>query len=113
MRSAIVIAAIVSLTAGAALAQQESQPSELGAIQQPPIHSEPAPPLTTAAPALPAASPVLTEEQAKAKIEGEGYTEVSGLKKDDDKGMWTATAMKDGKPVQLSLNAEGHIAVVN
>jgi len=56
---------------------------------------------------------VLTEEQAKAKIEGEGYTEVSGLKKDDDKGMWTATAMKDGKPVQLSLNAEGHIAVVN
>jgi len=124
MRSAIVIAAIVSLTAGAALAQQESQPSEPGAVQHPPIHSEPAaPPSTADAAKLPDAAPVINseeqagakienEEQAKAKIESEGYTEVSGLKQ-DDKGMWSAAAMKDGKPVQLSLNAQGQISLIN
>ena len=112
MRSLIVTAAIFSLAAGVAFAQSDKQPSELGATQHPPIHSEPATPPTTAAPKLPDAAAVLTEEQAKAKIESEGYTEISGLKK-DEKGMWTATAMKEGKPVQLSLNEEGQIAVVN
>jgi len=124
MRVAIAIAAMVALTAGTAFAQQAAQPSELGAAQHPPIHSEPAaPPSTADAPKLPDAAPVINSEeqagakiesaeQAKAKIESEGYTEVSGLKQ-DDKGMWTATAMKEGKPVQLSLNTEGQIAVIN
>jgi len=90
----------------------------LGANHSPPI-SEPAPTTEVApsipdeaAPAVHAETPVLTEEQAKAKIEGEGYTEVSGLMKDEG-GMWTATAMKDGKPVQLSLNDQGNIAITN
>jgi hypothetical protein len=123
MRSTIAMAVIVTFAAGTALAQQESPPSELGATQQPPIHAEPAPPTTAGAPKLPDAAPVInseeqatakieSEEQAKAKIESEGYTEVSELKQNDT-GMWTATAMKDGKPVQLSLNAEGQLSVLN
>jgi len=111
MRTAIALAAIVTF-AGTAFAQEGVQPSAPGAIQHPPIHSEPATPPMTAAPKLPDAASVISQEQAKAKIEGEGYTEVSGLKQ-DDKGMWTATAMKDGKPVQLSLNTEGQVTVRN
>ena len=37
-----------------------------------------------------------TEGQAKSKIEASGYTNVSGLKKDDN-GVWTGTATK-GEP---------------
>jgi hypothetical protein len=122
MRSTIAVVAIVSFAAGTAFAQQESPPSELGATH-PPIHVESAPPATADAPKLPDPAPVISseeqakvkiesEEQAKAKIESEGYTEVSALKQ-DDKGMWTATAMKDGKPVQLSLNAEGQLSILN
>ena len=122
MRSAIALAAIVSFAAGTAFAQQESPPSELGA-QHPPIHVEPAAPPATAEAPKPEAAPVINseeqakakienEEQAKAKIESEGYTEVSELKQDSS-GMWTATAMKDGKAVQLSMNAEGQLSILN
>ena len=124
MRSAIAMAAIVTFAPGTALAQQESAPSGLGAPQHPSVHAEPATPPTTAdAPKLPDAAPVISseeqaavkidsEEQAKAKIESEGFTEVSELKQ-DNKGIWTATAMKDGKPVQLSLTAEGQLSILN
>jgi hypothetical protein len=122
MRSAIGLAAIVTFAAGTAFAQQDSPPSELGA-QHPPIHVEPAAPPTTDDAPKPQAAPVINseeqaatkienEEQAKAKIESEGYTEVSELKQ-DNRGMWTATAMKDGKPVQLSMNAEGQLSILN
>jgi len=122
MRSAIAMAAIVTFAAGTAFAQQESPPAEGGNAQHPPIHVEQAPPVSTEA-AKPEAAPVINseeqaaakienQEQAKAKIESEGYTEVSELKQ-DTMGMWTATAMKDGKPVQLSLNAEGRLSILN
>ena len=123
MRPAIAIAAILTLATGTAFAQQESPPSELGA-QHPPIHEEHAtPPATADETKLPNAAPVInseeqattkieSEEQAKAKIESEGYMDVSDLKQSAN-GMWTAAAMKDGKPVQLSLNAEGLLSVLN
>jgi hypothetical protein len=50
--------------------------------------------------------------QAKARIEAQGFTNVSELKK-DAQGMWNAKAMKDGKPVQISLDTRGQIAVLN
>jgi hypothetical protein len=116
--------AIITLAAGTAFAQQDSAPSELGAANHPPIQISPAtPPSSADAPTPPNAAPVINSEeqaavkienegQAKAKIESAGFTAVSELKQ-DDKGMWTATAMKDGKPVQLSLNAEGQISLLN
>ena len=50
--------------------------------------------------------------QAKTRIEDQGFTNVSELKK-DAKGMWNARAMKDGKFVQLSLDTQGHITQLN
>jgi hypothetical protein len=111
MRSLIITATIFSLSADLSFGQADLQrPKELVTQQLPPVHSEPATPPTTEVPKLPDAS--FTAQQAKAKFEGDGYTAISGLKK-DDKGMWTATAMKEGKPVQLSLDTQGQIIVAN
>ncbi len=49
-----------------------------------------------------------TEGQAKSKIEAGGYTEVSGLKKDDN-GVWTGSAMKGGKKVPVKVDFQGNV----
>lgn len=49
-----------------------------------------------------------TETQAKERIEEAGYMDVTGLKK-DDKGIWMASAMKDGKPVSVALDYQGNV----
>jgi hypothetical protein len=51
-----------------------------------------------------------TEDQAKSRIEEAGYTDVSGLKL-DDQGIWRATASKDGKPGNVSLDFQGNITL--
>jgi len=62
--------------------------------------------------ATPDTGATLTETQAKTRIEGLGFTNVSELKK-DSKGMWNARAMKDGKQVQLSMDTQGRITQLN
>jgi hypothetical protein len=49
-----------------------------------------------------------TEGQARSRIESKGYTNLSGLKK-DDKGVWRGTAMRSGKSVDVSLDFEGNV----
>ena len=49
-----------------------------------------------------------TEGQAKSRIEAKGFTDVSSLKK-DSQGIWRGKAMKDGKPVEVSLDFEGNV----
>jgi len=49
-----------------------------------------------------------TEGQAKSKIESGGYTQVSGLKKDDN-GVWTGSAMKGGQKVNVKLDFQGNV----
>lgn len=49
-----------------------------------------------------------TEEQARARLEENGYTAVTGLKL-DDKRIWPASATKGGKPVTVTLDYQGNI----
>lgn len=49
-----------------------------------------------------------TEAQAKDRLAEAGYTDVTGLKL-DDAGVWRATAMKDGKSLQVALDYQGNI----
>jgi putative membrane protein len=61
----------------------------------------------------PASGPVpgansFTEGQAKSRIESQGFTNVSGLAK-DDQGIWRGKAMKDGKNVTVSLDFHGDV----
>jgi len=51
----------------------------------------------------------LNAAQAKARIEARGYSNVSGLHKDNH-GIWRGDAtLKDGKPVEVTLDLEGNI----
>ncbi|MBZ3695431.1 MULTISPECIES: PepSY domain-containing protein [Phyllobacterium] len=60
-----------------------------------------------------AAAPVpgknsFTAGQAKERLEAKGYTDVTAFNKGDD-GIWSASAMKDGKVVQVKLDYQGNI----
>jgi periplasmic protein CpxP/Spy len=102
MRSMIIIAAIAGLTAGTAFAQYGAkQPAEPPASTQ----TKPATPSTPSAAAM-------TEPQAKAHIQAQGYSNVSELKK-NAQGQWTAKAMKDGKSHDVSLDTRGQITQRN
>jgi hypothetical protein len=106
MRPMMIIAAVASLTAGAAFAQFGERE-----FTKPPAQTKPATPPAGSA-ANPNTAATLTEAQAKARIEARGFTNVSDLKK-GGQGMWTANAMKDGKSVQLSLDARGQVTQLN
>jgi len=49
-----------------------------------------------------------TEGQAKSRIEGAGYTNVSELKKDDN-GVWRGKAAKGGATSTVSVDFEGNV----
>ena len=52
-----------------------------------------------------------TEGQAKSHIEHAGYSDVSGLTK-DDQGIWRGKAMKDGKSTGVALDYQGNVVAV-
>jgi hypothetical protein len=60
-------------------------------------------------PDLAAASNSFTMGEAKGHIEHAGYTGVMGLTKTPD-GIWTGQAMKDGKPVTVSIDFKGAVS---
>jgi hypothetical protein len=49
-----------------------------------------------------------TEGQAKERITEAGYADVTDLTL-DDKGIWQAKAMKDGKAMSVTLDYQGNI----
>lgn len=49
-----------------------------------------------------------TEGQAKSRIEQAGYSNVSGLKKDDN-GVWRGKADKAGTKTDVSLDFQGNV----
>lgn len=49
-----------------------------------------------------------TEGQAKSRMELNGLSNVSDLKKDDN-GVWRGKAMKGGKSVDVSLDFQGNV----
>jgi hypothetical protein len=51
----------------------------------------------------------LDEDQAKLRIEGKGYSNISGLEK-DSRGIWRGKGnLKDGRSVYVTLDLEGNI----
>jgi len=117
MRTLIVIAAVASLAVGPAFAQntKSAEPEDPGKKALPRIDLElaPSPPAikTTEGnnPGAPAAGAnSFTENQAKSRIEEDGFANVSELKK-DEKGIWHGTAERGGKKVQVMLDFQGNV----
>jgi hypothetical protein len=51
-----------------------------------------------------------TESQAKSRIEEAGFSDVMGLKL-DDQGVWRAIAKKDGADAAVSLDFQGNVTL--
>jgi hypothetical protein len=96
-----IFAAAVLLSATAALAQSQT-----------PSTTQTTPAVNTGQnPGAPVAGQnSFTEDQAKSRIEAAGYTDVTGLKL-DDQGVWRATAKKDGKDTGVSLDFQGNVTM--
>ncbi|PST22572.1 hypothetical protein C7U61_04670 [Rhizobium sp. JAB6] len=96
-----IFAAAVLLSATAALAQSQT-----------PSTTQTTPAVNTGQnPGAPVAGKnSFTEDQAKSRIEAAGYTDVTGLKL-DDQGVWRATAKKDGKDTGVSLDFQGNVTM--
>ena len=62
-----------------------------------------------------AAAPVagakgFTESEARSRIEARGYTNVNGLK-EDQQSVWRGKATKDGKEVNVAIDNQGNAAL--
>lgn len=71
------------------------------------------PSVATSAAPIPGGAPVagansFTEGQARARIEGKGYTDVRNLVK-DDKSIWRGTATKGGVSTRVALDYQGNV----
>ncbi len=101
MKTIMLLTASLGLAASAAFAQSET-----------PSTSQTTPAVNTEQnPAAPVAGKnSFTKDQAKSRIEKAGYTDVGGLKL-NDQGVWRATASKDGKPAIVSLDFQGNVTL--
>jgi putative membrane protein len=50
-----------------------------------------------------------TESQARSRIEGAGFANVTGLHKDNE-GVWRGRAMRGGSAADVSLDYQGNVA---
>lgn len=102
MRNSLIAATILTVIAGAAMAQNQTPPAQNGP-QNGAINSSDK---QLNAPVKGRNS--FTEGEAKSRIEARGFGNVTQLRKDDN-GVWRANAMKDGKPVEVSLDYQGNV----
>jgi hypothetical protein len=87
--------------------------STSAAFAQTAMTPPPAAVVATSPDTKPGASPVagansFTESEARSRLEANGYTNVTGLEK-DDKSIWRGKAMKNGTPVHVALDYQGTI----
>ena len=101
MRTYVAIAAAAALFIGpTAMAQPANPTGNTPAVNAPNTPPNPGAPVSGAN--------SFTEGQAKSRIESNGFSSVSELRK-DDQGVWRAKATKDGRNVAVSLDFQGNV----
>ena len=103
VRTATVVAVLCAALGGTAAAQTASPSSDPGAAadaKQGVVLTSPA--------GLQKGANSFTEAQARSRLEGHGFSGVTGLTK-DEAGIWWATASKDGKSVKVGLDYQGNV----
>jgi hypothetical protein len=103
MKRTITLAAVI-LSTSALLANAQTKPAPTDNGNTPAV----AAPDTKNPTAPVAGANSFTESQAKSRIEDAGYSDVKDLKL-DDKGVWQAMAMKDGKSAAVALDYQGTV----
>jgi opacity protein-like surface antigen len=101
MRNYILMAAVVvCLVPAAAVAQPANPKGDTPAVNAPNSPPNPGAPV--------AGANSFTEGQAKSRIESNGFSNVTELRK-DDQGVLRGKATKDGRTVAVSLDFQGNV----
>lgn len=103
MKKTLLAAALISASAFSAFAQTEA-PATATDGDTPAV----ATPDSTNATAPVEGANSFTEDQAKERMAEAGYADVTELML-DDKGVWQAKGMKDGKSVAVSMDYQGNV----
>ena len=107
MRSLFVAGVALAFLGGAAAGQAQTPPAQNGP-QNSAINSSGSSNRHVRAPVQGHNS--FTEGEAKSRIEGQGFTNVGKLTKDDS-GVWRGRAMMKGREVAVSLDYQGNVIV--
>ena len=105
MRNPMIIAAALAFIAAGATAQAQTPPAKNGP-QNSAVNTTNSTNRAVDAPVKGRNS--FTEGEAKSRIEAKGFTDVTKLVK-DDAGVWRGQAMKNGTPVDVSLDYQGNV----
>jgi putative membrane protein len=108
MRQVLSAAAMLAVLAAAPVLAQTTPPATTTA---PPAVASPTAPSTAKADAPVPGANSFTEAQARGRIESNGFSNVSGLKK-DEQSIWRGQAMKDGKTVSVAVDYQGNVVAV-
>ncbi len=108
MKSGLLAAAIAAAFSVTVASAQTPTPPANSGPNNAPVNT----PSTTTPGAPVAGANSFTEGQAKSRLEANGYSNVTELKK-DDAGVWRGKAMKDGKAVTVSVDFQGNIVMAN
>jgi hypothetical protein len=101
MRKTLGLAVVLGIIGtGAAFAQTAVTPPPAAIVTTSPDAKGAAPPV--------AGANSFTESEARTRLEANGYTNVTGLEK-DDKSVWRGKAMKNGSSVHVALDYQGTI----
>jgi hypothetical protein len=101
MRKIVLAAALAAFALPASAQLKPANPD----ANTPAVNTPNSPP-NPAAPVAGANS--FTEGQAKSRLETNGFSNVSGLQKDEN-GVWRGKANKAGKPVDVSVDFQGNV----
>ena len=104
MRRFLTAAALVAVSLPAFAQSQMNRPANPNA-NTPAVNSPNSPP-NPGAPV--AGSNSFTEGQARSRIEANGFTNVTGLKK-DDAGVWRGNASKGSQSMNVSVDFQGNV----
>jgi len=100
----VIVGAAFALLATSAMAQQPIVPPAANAPQNGAINSS-----DKAPPSAPVAGRnSFTQGEAQSRIEANGFTNVTGLQKDDS-GVWRAQATKGNQNMTVSLDYQGNV----
>lgn len=106
MRKYLIAAAIVAVALPAFAQSQPTPSAPANPNAKTPAVNSPNSPPNPGAPVAGANS--FTEGQAKSRIEANGFTNVTGLKK-DDAGVWRGTASKGSQSMSVSVDFQGNV----
>lgn len=105
MNRTAILAIVLATTSGTAMAQTAETPQR--STTTPPAITNPNNTARTTAAPVPGKNS-FTENEARKRLEDNGYAQVAELAKDAD-SIWHAKAVKAGRPTKVTLDYQGNI----